>query len=154
MNGHVLVAPSGARPDRCPEQGSATLELAIVAPALLLLLSLVVAAGRVVSAGSAVEQAASAAARAASLARDERSALAQAEHVAGASMRDQGITCSPAVTQVQVSGFAVQVGRPASVSVEVRCAVLLADLAVPGLPGSRVLSARATSPLDQFRTRS
>jgi Flp pilus assembly protein TadG len=143
-----------ARRVRGGERGSATLELAVVAPALLLLLSLVVVAGRVVTAGSAVEQAASAAARAASLARDARAAQVEAERVARASMREQGITCAPAASRVQASGFGVAVGRPASVSVEVRCAVPLADIAIPGLPGSRVVSARSASPLDRFRARS
>lgn len=136
------------------ERGSATLELAIVAPALLLLLSLVVVAGRVVAAGSAVEQAASAAARAASLARDARAAQVEAERVVRASLREQGLTCSPASSRVQAAGFGIAVGRPASVSVEVHCSVPLADVAMPGLPGVRVVSARAASPLDQFRARS
>lgn len=136
------------------ERGSATLELAIVAPALLLLLSVTIVAGRVVSAASAVEQAAAAAARAASLAREARVAQGEAQRVAVSSMRDQGITCAPVSTRVDVTGFAVAVGRPASVSAEVRCTVPLADLAVPGLPGTRVVSASATSPLDRFRTRS
>lgn len=142
------VAPRGG------DRGSTTLELAIVAPALLLLLSVTIVAGRVVSAASAVEQAAAAAARAASLARDARSAQGEAQRAARATMDDQGITCAPMVSRVQVAGFAVAVGRPASVSAEVRCTVPLADLAVPGLPGYRVVEASATSPLDRFRARS
>lgn len=125
-----------------------------MAPALLLLLSVTIVAGRVVSAGSAVEQAAAAAARAASLARDARTAQGEAQRVASSSMRDQGIDCAPLASRVQVAGFAVAVGRPAHVSVDVRCTVPLADLAVPGLPGSRVVTASATSPLDRFRARS
>ena len=135
------------------DRGSATLELAIVAPALLLLLSLVIAAGRVVAAGSAVEQAAAAGARAASLARDARSAESRAESVVRESLKGQGVTCATVSSRVQTTGFAVAVGRPASVSVEVRCAVPLADLAVPGMPGTRLMVAGATSPLDRFRGR-
>jgi hypothetical protein len=55
---------------------------------------------------------------------------------------------------VSTTGFRVAVGEPASVTVEVRCAVPLADVAVPGMPGTRVLTARVTSPLDTFRGRS
>ena len=51
------------------ERGSVSLELAILAPALLLLLGVLVLAGRVETSSAAVEQAARAAARDASLAR-------------------------------------------------------------------------------------
>lgn len=136
------------------DRGSATLELAIAAPALLLLLSLVIVAGRVVAAGSAVEQAAAAGARAASLARDARAAQVQAERVVHASLREQGIACAQVTSRVDAAGFAVRVGRPASVTVAVRCAVPLADVAIPGMPGTRAVTALATSPLDTFRGRS
>ena len=138
---------------RGPDRGSATLELAVIAPALLALLGLVIVAGRIVAAGSAVEQAASAGARAASLARDARSAERQAERISGDSLRDQGVTCAPFTSSVDTAGFAVDVGSPASVTVVVACTVPLADVAVPGMPGSRVLSATMTSPLDSFRGR-
>ena len=135
------------------EVGSATLELAILAPALLLILGLVVVAARVVAAGSVVEQAAAAAAREASLTRDARQARGRAEQVAAAALADQGITCQPMRSSVDTRGFAAEVGRPASVTVEVTCTVALGDLAVPGLPGSRQLAAHATSALDTFRER-
>ena len=61
-----------------PEAGSAAIEAAILAPGLLLILALIVAAGRVETAGAAVETAAHAAARAASLARTEPAALSAA----------------------------------------------------------------------------
>jgi Flp pilus assembly protein TadG len=136
------------------DRGSATLELAVLAPALLALLGLVLVAGRITTAGSAVEQAAAAAARAASIARDARAAQAQAQATASSALAEQAITCAPASTSVSTAGFRVPIGQPASVTVEVRCAVLLADLAVPGMPGTRVLTARMTSPLDTFRGRS
>lgn len=135
------------------ERGSATIELAIVAPALLALLGLVILGGRIQAAGGAVEQAAAAAARAASIARDARAAEAAARSVATESMRDQGVTCDQASTSVDAAGFAVEVGRPASVTVEVTCRVRLDDIAVPGMPGSRTLTAQMTSPLDRYRGR-
>ncbi len=58
--------------ERGTDRGSATIELAVLAPALLALLGLVIVAGRISVAGSAVEQAAASAARAASIARDAR----------------------------------------------------------------------------------
>jgi Flp pilus assembly protein TadG len=138
---------------RDSDAGSATLELAVIAPVLLMLLSLVIVAGRVAAAAGAVDQAAAAAARAASLARDARSAQAEADRIARASLSDQGVTCSPLRSSVDTTGFSVAVGRPASVSVVVRCSVPLADLAIAGMPGTRIVSASAASPLDRFRGR-
>lgn len=135
------------------ERGSATVELAIIAPALLALIGLVIVAGRIQVAASAVEQAASAAARAASIARDARSAQAQASLAARGSLASQGIACEPATTSVDTGGFAVPVGQSAIVTARVGCRVALADLAVPGMPGSRTVAAEVTSPIDRFRAR-
>jgi len=137
-----------------PDRGSATIELAVLAPALLAVLGMVIVAGRVSAAGSAVEQAAASAARAASISRDARSAQAGARSVAQNSLRGQGITCRKLTTTMDTSGFAVAVGSPASVTVTVRCAVPLADVAVPGMPGERTVTAAMTSPIDSFRGRS
>ena len=143
--------PRGASPH--PDTGSATLELAVIAPVLLMLLSLVIVAGRLAAAAGSVDQAAAAAARAASLARNARSAQAEAERIARASLRSQGVICAPLRTSIDTAGFRVEVGRPASISVAVRCSVPLADLAVAGMPGTRIVSAAATSPLDRYRGR-
>ena len=64
------------------ERGSITVELAILAPALLLLLGLLVFAGRVETSSASVEQAARAAARDASLARTADAARATAQAAA------------------------------------------------------------------------
>ncbi len=136
------------------ERGSATIELAILAPVLLTLLGLVIVAGRITAAGSAVEQAASSASRAASLARDARSAQASAERAADEALRGQGITCEPLTSDLDTAGFAVALGSPASVTVTVRCTVPIADVAVPGMPGARTMTAQMTSPIDTFRGRS
>jgi len=45
------------------------------------------------------------------------------------------------------------VGTPATVTATVRCVVNLADLAVPGVPGARTVTATASSPVDTFRER-
>lgn len=135
------------------ERGSATIEMAVLAPALLAILGLVVVAGRVSTAGSAVEQAAAVAAREASLARDSRSAQSAATGAVRASLDGQGITCRTLTSDVDVEGFTVPVGQPASVRVHVTCAVPLADVAVPGMPGTRVVTASMTSSIDRFRGR-
>lgn len=138
---------------RSAQRGSATLELAMLTPALLALLGLVVAAGRIEVAAGAVEQAAAAAARAASLARTPGQAQAAAGQAAAGSLRDQGITCGRLELTVDTRGFTVTVGQPARVEVRIVCRLPLADLAVPGLPGTKTLSARVASPLDRYRSR-
>jgi Flp pilus assembly protein TadG len=139
---------------RVSDRGSATVELAVLAPALLALLGLVIVAGRITVAAGAVEQAAATAAREASLARDARAARAGAQRSVSAALAQQGISCQTMSSRVDVAGFGVDVGSPATVTVEVDCSVALSDLSVPGMPGVRTVSARMTSPIDRFRGRS
>jgi Flp pilus assembly protein TadG len=134
------------------ERGSVTLELAALTPAVLMLLGLVVAAGRIQVAGGAVEQAARAAARQASQSRTASTARAAAEQVARDTLAAQDLACTGLRVDVDTAGFAVPVGRPAQVRVTVACTLRLSDLAVPGL-GSRTVTAAAVSPLDRYRTR-
>ena len=135
------------------DSGSVTLELAILGPALLLLLGLVVAAGRIEVAGAAVEQAAASAAREASIARTAPAARAAATSSARQSLRDQGIDCAGLDVTVDTAGFGVAAGLPARVGVSVVCSVPLGDLAIPGLPGLRRMQAQMASPLDRYRSR-
>ncbi len=135
------------------EHGSAALELTVWVPALLLVIGLLVLAGRVNGAHAAVEQAATDAARTASSARTAAGARQMATDSALASLRAQGLSCARLGVTVDTAGFAVPAGRPAVVTATVTCPVLLADLSVPGLPGSRTVSSTATSTLDTFRGR-
>jgi hypothetical protein len=130
-----------------------TLELAVLAPACLVLLALVVAAGRIQIAGGAVEQASAAAAREASLARSAAGAHQAATAAATDSLASQRLRCTDVDVTVDTSGFAVPVGQAAQVRATVSCTVSLGDLSVPGVPGSRTLTARTTSVLDRYRSR-
>jgi Flp pilus assembly protein TadG len=130
-----------------------TLELAVAVPGLLLLGALLVVAGRLAVAQTSVDAAAADAARTASLARTPAEAVAQATAGAGATLAAQGLRCSGTAVDVDASGFAVPAGSPAQVSVTVSCDVTLADLAVPGLPGVREMTATVHSPLDTYRQR-
>lgn len=133
------------------ERGSVSLELAILAPSLLLLLGVLVLAGRVETSTSAVEQAARAAARDASLTRTADAARAAA---ATSAQRELAASrCASTQITVDTTGFAAPLGTDASVRVQVVCAVSLADLGIPGLPGSRAIAGQATSPLDRYRSR-
>ncbi len=135
------------------DRGSITLELAILTPALILLLALVALAGRVQVAASAVEHATAAGARAASLARTPKAAQAAAGDTIGRELEASGLRCDPATVVVETSGMAAPLGDPSAVTVTATCTVTMADLAVPGLPGARTLTAQATSPIDRYRTR-
>lgn len=140
------------RPSRV-DRGSVTLELAILTPALILVLGLLVLAGRVQVAASAVEHAAAAGARAASLARTIDAAHTAATEAVGRELAAAGIACATTSVTVDVVGLTAPLGDPASVTVTASCTVSMADLAVPGLPGTRTLSGQALSPIDRYRTR-
>ena len=134
-------------------RGSTTVELVLIAPALLALLALTVLAGRIVLAGGTVEQVAAAGARAASLARNPAAAASAANTAVRQTLGEQRLQCATMTVTVDTSGFVVPLGRPATVAVEVSCKVQLADLIVAGMPGTRTLSDRAVSPLDPYRGR-
>ena len=138
---------------RRDDRGSVSLEAAVVAPGLFLLLALAIIAGRTSLAAGAVEQAARDAARQASIARDAGTARQRAVPTARATLAAQGLQCGRLSVDLDTSGFAVPVGQPAQVTATVVCTVALADVAIPGTPGSKTLTARFSSPLDTFRER-
>jgi Flp pilus assembly protein TadG len=141
------------REGRGKEAGNAAVELAPVALVLIIMLALAIFTGRVVTARNAVADAASEAARQASIARTPAQAQDSAVTTAESVLAADHLDCAPAVT-VDTAGFADPAGQPAQVSVQVTCDVQLSGLAViPGIPGSRTLTATASSPLDVYRAR-
>ena len=141
------------RPGRW-DRGSASLELSILAPVMLLLIGFVVVAGRVAVAGAAVTSIAGNAARDASLARDARGAAAAASSSARSSLTAQDLHCvGGGDVSLDPSGFpaAARGGGGQSVVVTVTCIVSFSDLGLPGLPGSRTLTDQAVSPIDPNR---
>jgi Flp pilus assembly protein TadG len=144
------VLTQSSRPDR--DAGNAALELVILAPVILFLLGLVIAAGRTSVAQGSVAAAARDAARQASISLTPSAAQDAALSSARAALGQDGLNCDPVVT-VNVSGFGVPVGEPADVQATVTCQVSLSSLVVPGMPGSKTLRATFTSPLDPYRGR-
>lgn len=135
---------------RRDDRGAVGLELVLVAPVLLLMASFIVGIGRIAEADGRVEAAARDGARAASLARSAAAAGPAARTAAVATLQNDSATCrspSVAVTAYTAPGP----GTPGSVQVSVSCTASLGDIAVPGLPGSKRLTASAVSPLDPFR---
>lgn len=135
------------------ERGSVTLELAVLAPALLVVLGLVIVAGRFEAAAGAVEQAAAAGARAASLQRTATAAELAARSSVRTNLTRGEVSCEELDIAVAVSGFGATAGTPGEVAVTVTCSVRFGDQGIPGLPGSRRVHAQVVSPLDVYRGR-
>jgi Flp pilus assembly protein TadG len=136
---------------RTRERGSVALEMAIVAPAILAVVALMIFAGRYALATQTVNAAAASAARAASIERTAAAAKSSAASTAAATLLNQDLRCVSTQVDVDTSGFATEVGQAAMVRATVTCDVSMAGLI--GMPGSLTLSGSATSPLDTFRER-
>ncbi|MDO5494313.1 MAG: TadE/TadG family type IV pilus assembly protein [bacterium] len=133
------------------ERGSATLELVILTPVVLIIFSLLVGAGRVTMAGGAIEQAAGNAARAASLSRTVAEAESRVSALVSEVVTSNNLGCTPTVN-INATDLSKPAGESGVVTVEVVCVVALSDLAVPGLPGSVTLTGSGRSAIDKYRS--
>jgi Flp pilus assembly protein TadG len=138
---------------RRDERGSAAIEAAIGVPAFALFVGLIIFGGRTASTHEALQSAAADGARSASLARDAQTARTDAREAATASITNQHLGCTQVDVAVDTSDFNKAPGVPGSVDVTVSCRLDLSDLAVPGVPGSRVLTSTMSSPIDTWRER-
>jgi Flp pilus assembly protein TadG len=136
------------------QRGSIVVELALLLPVMMLVLSSAWVTNRTSFAARIVDAAAYASARAASLSRDGDTARTRATTSATDTLALQDLHCSHLTVEVDVSQFTRPVGQPATVTVTVVCVVNMADIAMPGMPGQRTVWARYTSPIDQYRARS
>lgn len=135
------------------DRGSEAIATAIVTPLLLMLLCMAIAGGRIVTSGAKIDAAAEDAARAASISRTYTSAQAEASAAATRSLGDQGIHCASTSTSIDSSGLAVPLGQVGTVTVTISCTVPLADLLLPGVPGSKTMTSTFTSVVDAYRSR-
>lgn len=133
-----------------PDTGSVSLELAVIAPALLAFLAMVIAGGRVAIADQAVAQAAAQAARDASLTRSSPAGAAAAHARVAAVLDGQGLLCAEKSVLVDAGALNAAAGTPGKVSVAVSCTVNWSDLALPGVPGRATLRAEGTSPVERW----
>lgn len=134
------------------DRGSTSVEIAVLVPVIVLVGMLVVAAARVHSAQQAVDHAAATAAREASLARAPGYATTAARATANQVLAQRDLACASTTVTVNTSGLGAQPGTLGLVRTTVRCTVRLSDLGVPGLPGSKTLTASMASPVDPFRS--
>jgi Flp pilus assembly protein TadG len=129
------------------ERGTVALEVAVIAPAFVFLMLLVVYAGRVSAAGTDVERAASEAARAASLRQHPNDAAADADRVARQNLSAAGLRCTSLTIDVDTAEL-----RPGGhVRVTVSCNASMADVAMLGVPGHRTFVARSVEVVDRYR---
>jgi Flp pilus assembly protein TadG len=136
------------------ERGAASLELVVVIPAFVLLLGMMIAGGRLWFARTTVTEAAQTAARAGSLARSATQARVDGRSAGLQSLSTGGLRCAEHSIQLNVSGFGTPTGTPATVRSRITCRVLLADLVLPGTPGSVLIIRDGSAALDTYRARS
>ena len=151
MSYDLQPATNGRRRRWRDDRGSESVELAILLPVGLLVVAMLVVGGRIALAGDRISGVAGIAARDASLARSAAAAQQIATETATTALTSQGLHCINVQIRVDTSGFSAPPGTSASVTVAVSCTVDLSDVGAAGLPGSRTLHDRATSPLDPAR---
>ncbi len=138
---------SRTRPDTA-DAGSATVELILVTPLLLVLALLAVGLGRATDARIRVEDAAHHAARAASLTHTAAQAERAARQAAASALADSGARCAKHTVLLRHEGLVAGSVVTATVS----CRAELRDLAGTGLPGALELTATSRSPVDTYRS--
>jgi len=129
------------------ERGSAAVELVVVTPVLILFLLLYLGFGRITRAEQLVDDAASQAARAATLNYlNPGGAQAAAEQAVTQALAAGGLACSSDQVTVDTGN-----DRPGgSITVQLSCHADLSQAVAAGLPGSVVLTASSTSPIDVY----
>jgi Flp pilus assembly protein TadG len=137
------MSPARAR----GEAGSVAVETAVIAPALVALLLLVVFARRVSQAEAEVRRAAADGARAASLEYIEGTARDAANARVEANLREKDVVCAELSTDVDTSELAPG-GR---VVVTVRCVADMADIVLLGVTGQRRFIATSIEVVDRYR---
>ena len=143
-------------PDRnalVDQRGAAAVELTLFVPALLLILGLLVAGGRLWFARTTVNEAAQTAARAASLTRSAATATVAGRDAGSQSLTTAGLRCRSTSVSINTAAFAVPVGTPSTVTSTILCVVDFSDVFLPGWPGSIPLTGHGSAALDTYRSR-
>ena len=135
---------------RFTERGSATTELVLITPVLIIMLLFVVALGRIAASRAGVDAAARDVAREAANARSIAEAVASSDPTARGDLREGGVTCRSLAVGLDTNNFRAG----GTVTATVSCTVALRDLVALGLPASRTITARFTAPIDLYRATS
>ena len=135
---------------RITERGSATTELVLITPVLIIMLLFVVALGRIASSRAEVDAAARDVAREAANARSVAEAVASSDAAARGDLGEGGVTCRSLAVALDTNNFRAG----GTVTATVSCTVALQDLVGLGLSASRTITARFTAPIDLYRATS
>ena len=147
MNRPAAPDRSGCvRPPR-HERGSATAELVLLTPLLILFLLFIVGLGRLAHARALVGDATAQAARAATLHyQDPAQATQAAQQTATDALRSAGLACAAQTTRVDIGN-----DHPGgTITVTLACRVNLSAVTTAGFPGSETLAASFTSSVDKY----
>ncbi|WP_163506562.1 hypothetical protein [Fodinicola acaciae] len=139
----VRSAARGAAGD----SGSAAVEAVAAMLVVVIVFGVFLAIGRAAIAGHIVQTAAERAARAATVVRTKEAAREKAIDQAGRTFNEHKHVCIEHYVDVDLGSF-----QPGGlVTVHVRCIVGLADLDLPGVPGTVVFTATGISGIDVYR---
>lgn len=135
------------------ENGSAAVEMSLYVGIFGLIIILLIMAARLSVAGDAIESVASAAARTASLARTTVEAQDRATQAAHIALDQENLNCLQLEVTINSNGLDKPLGEIGTVAATISCTVNFRDIAVPGVPGTKTLTATASSPVDAYRER-
>ena len=139
---------------RRDERGLAvSVEAAVVLPALVLFIALLLSLARYALAEQDVGSAAAAGARAASLERSTAGAREAANAAVGQNLSEHNVTCLETSLHVDAAAVSRPLGERGNVTVLDGCRVSLADISLPFIPGSVSVTAERSSPVDPLRGR-
>lgn len=132
---------------RRDESGSLAVEMAMVAPGILLIFALIFAYGRAAQVNGTLESGTRDAARSVTLARSYDEALDRANAVLLDAIKDSPQSCQDSLDLRIVGDY--EPGEP--VTVRATCTYQLSDLGLPGAPGTLTAESSFTSMLDPYR---
>jgi Flp pilus assembly protein TadG len=133
---------------RKDKEGSMTVELVVLTPVIVLFALMAVAMGRYETVREQMIGAARAAAEASSVATSAGEAQSTASSAAMQSLEGVSQSCEGLQISTDTNDFT----PGGSVKVSVTCEVSFADLLVPGMPGSMVIRAVESAPIDPYRS--
>jgi Flp pilus assembly protein TadG len=132
---------------RRAETGSLAIELAMLAPSILLIFALIFVYGRAAQVNGTLESGTRDAARSATLARSYEDARTAANAVVLEALKDAPQSCRNTLA-VEVDSL-YEAGS--TVTVNAQCTYGISDLGLPGAPGTITAKSSFTSMLDPYR---
>jgi Flp pilus assembly protein TadG len=133
--------------NRRTESGSLAIEMAMVAPGILLIFALIFAYGRAAQVNGTLESGTRDAARSATIARSYDEAVERANAVLLDAISSTPQSCQDSLTLRIVGDY--EPGEP--ITIDASCTYQLSDLGLPGAPGDLTAKSSFTSMLDPYR---